>query len=226
MGTSTWRSLSPILELVMDLRPRPSRVLDVGLGSGKFGLLCREYLEQWDDLCESPARAVIDGIEAYEGYIGPLQRAIYDRIIVEEAGRALAGMPDDAYELVLLVDVIEHFDEESGRRVLAQCRRVGRVVILSTPSVFVRQLPKRGNALEEHRSFWPRRRLAREGADLVIKPDGENYIAVFGRPEHRARLRPAYRWLRACHRRLPFALQQLLAAESALVAPILRWMRR
>jgi hypothetical protein len=46
MPTSHPSQLNEILEVVLKTRPRS--VIDVGVGFGKYGVLCREYLEFWD----------------------------------------------------------------------------------------------------------------------------------------------------------------------------------
>src|ERR1017187_7491474 len=102
MPTSPWSNITPILDLIMDLSPRPTRVLDVGVGCGKFGLLCKEYLGFWNSP-DSQRPVVVDGIEAFPAYLGASQRAIYDSLHVGDARAILPRFTTDAYDLVLLI---------------------------------------------------------------------------------------------------------------------------
>ena len=46
MPSSQYYHISKIMEMIISLNPKS--VLDIGSGFGKFGVLCREYLELWD----------------------------------------------------------------------------------------------------------------------------------------------------------------------------------
>lgn len=123
-------------------RRGPFSILDVGPGLGKYGLLLREYLH---------APLVIDAVEAERRYCTPRLRAIYDSIIVNDATK-LHRHVLERYDLVVMVDVIEHLTEQAGRDLLD---RIKGHVIITTPTVYF-QNPEaaRGWPTEEHRSFW------------------------------------------------------------------------
>jgi hypothetical protein len=158
MPTSLACQIPRIIRVAQELRPR--RVLDVGIGFGKYGLLLREYLELWgpgtpdDRPWPPPRRTTIDGIEACEDYVGDLQRMIYDHIHIGDAVTVLRGMAGNAYDLALMIDILEHFDPEAGREAVDQVTRVATFVVISTPSRVVAQGPAFGNPLEQHRSHW------------------------------------------------------------------------
>src|SRR5262249_12019991 len=135
MPTSPCRNIEQILEAVIELQPRPTRVLDIGIGYGKWGLLCKEYLGFWNSPNEQ-IQVAVEGIEAFPQYIGKLQEQIYDRIYCGNARDIIKEMPDDAYDLVLMIDVLEHFDKHDGEAVIRDCKRIGKVFIASTPSEF------------------------------------------------------------------------------------------
>ena len=46
MPSSQYYHISKIMEMIISLDRKS--VLDIGSGFGKFGVLCREYLELWD----------------------------------------------------------------------------------------------------------------------------------------------------------------------------------
>lgn len=167
----------------MALQPRPTSVLDVGLGNGKYGFLCREYLHYWgrreDPDWRSADGYLIDGIEAFSAYIGTLQEQVYSHIILDEATEALGTMQQNDYDLVLLIDVLEHFDKQQGRYLLSECRRVGKATIVSTPIMFEPQGDAFGNTYEKHRSLWTSQMLHHEQAEWVFNSQDENWIAVY-----------------------------------------------
>ena len=123
MPSSNYNQISHIMDIIM--RTRPESLLDIGVGFGKFGFLCREYLELWDgrDVYGQWQRR-IDGIEVCEKYITPLQKMIYNNIYI---GNALEVLPtlDYLYDVILIIDVLEHFDVEDGIRLLEECHPAG-----------------------------------------------------------------------------------------------------
>lgn len=183
MPSSPWQSISDVLNIIMALKPRPTTILDVGIGNGKYGFLCREYLHFWgrrdDPNWQSDVGYSIDGIEAFPKYIGSIQRDIYSKIMIGEASKLLSNMRQNEYDLVLLIDVLEHFDKEVGRQVLTDCSRVGKAAIISTPIAFEPQADAYGNEYERHRSLWTRTLLEQEDAAWVFNSQDRNWIAVY-----------------------------------------------
>jgi len=182
--TSPWQPISPIIDLVMDMTPRPRKVLDVGFGFGKWGLLLREYLEYFGQ-SGKPADSrtvVIDGVEVFPPYIGRIQRAIYDSIYEGDIVVILPRIASDSYDLVMLIDVLEHFDKSQGSNVLKECQRVGKAVIVSTPSGWFAQGAAYGNPYEVHKALWTRKDLKQAGARFVFRMG--NWIGVFARPPY------------------------------------------
>src|SRR4051812_22928392 len=58
MPTSFVDHITPIMRYVM--QRNPDTILDIGAGYGKYGLLCREYIDKW------PWTKVIDAVEAFD----------------------------------------------------------------------------------------------------------------------------------------------------------------
>ena len=92
---------------------KPFSVLDIGSGFGKYGMLCREYLELWDGRREYKFLRRIEGVEVFENYITPLHKFIYNNIYTENITEIIKKI-DYKYDLVLLIDVLEHFTKEEG----------------------------------------------------------------------------------------------------------------
>jgi hypothetical protein len=171
MPSSFPDALSVVAAWVQALRP--ASVLDAGIGFGKYGLLFREYLDvsprsERPGADAAPPAVRIDGIEAWEPYVGPLQRAIYDRIHV---GDALAVLPSlGRYELVFAADVLEHFTRDEGERFLdAAAAHAAVGVLVVTPALDLEQGEVFGNPFERHRSFWtPDDFVRHPGADVLV----------------------------------------------------------
>lgn len=167
MPTSLLAAAPAIVHLV-ETAPGGRRILDIGPGHGKYGLLLREYLNR------KPERLV--AVEAHRPYLeewGGRLAAIYDDVV--EADGLDLGSPDplpvrmtarenrvfgsavlpvdflEGFDLLLLVDVIEHFEKDRALELLD--RFPGRVVI-STPRDFFVSVP--GHPTEEHVSHWTR----------------------------------------------------------------------
>ena len=67
----------------MDINPHS--VLDIGPGFGKYGVLCREFLEIWDGRYEYKFKRRIDCVEVFPDYITDLHRYIYNSIYTADA---------------------------------------------------------------------------------------------------------------------------------------------
>lgn len=120
---------------------QPKKVLDIGIGWGKYGMLAREY---------SQALERLDGVEVHAPYIQAMQKAIYDKIYNIDILKDLETLPKD-YDLVLMCDVIEHMEKEDGYRIIDYFEN--SKIIVSTPITFMYE-PHPENTFEEHVSHW------------------------------------------------------------------------
>lgn len=178
MPTGYPDSLTPVARLVEWLQP--ARVLDVGVGGGRMGFLAREYGHHpWHPRAHGDG-VEVHGIEGHEPYIGPVQRAVYDRLEIGDALDVLAILRADGqrYELVIASDILEHFDEEGARLLLERCLAVGELLLIVTPSEWFAQTSEE-NDLETHRSFWDEAALRAAGAKAILHR-GESIVALFG----------------------------------------------
>jgi 2-polyprenyl-3-methyl-5-hydroxy-6-metoxy-1,4-benzoquinol methylase len=145
-------------------------VLDIGPGHGKYATLLREYLNH------PPQR--IDAVEAHRPYITAHHLwALYDEV------RGLNALDLDAedlapYDLVMMIDVIEHMDKAAA---LALLDRIRGWVIICTPEAFFATDPGLP-ATEEHVSHWT-------PEDFTVLPRLEHHSVYLG--GHLVRLRPA-----------------------------------
>src|SRR5262245_26847587 len=167
MPTSNWQNIGESIDLIR--RWMPASVLDVGCGFGRWGFLCREFLDVWEGHCFKPEWKVrIDAIEGFEPYLSPVQRHLYDAIHVGDARAILPKL--GKYDLVILGDVLEHFGREDAILCLATCRShltsKGHVLLhVPLGEDWEQGDGPGGNALERHLSAWTLEDLKGLGAE-------------------------------------------------------------
>ena len=160
---SSWPSqISPIMTIILAMAPRT--VLDIGPGFGKYGVLCREYLDIVPGSRSSPTyppprRIRIDCIEAWPDYVSPLHHYIYDHVYVGDARLILPNLAAGAYDLALFVDVLEHCSAREGRRLTNLALEVAPLLLVATPTTDIPQGASFGNDYERHLSRWTPREL-------------------------------------------------------------------
>lgn len=137
MPTSNLHNAPEVCRLVRETGSQ--RVLDVGPGWGKYGVLLREYAQA----------KVVDAVEAWEPYVADHRlRGIYDDVIVADVldldGETLAG-----YDCVLMVSVIEHLDKKAA---LAFLGRLPGWAVIATPAKWMQE--NHPVPTERHKSLW------------------------------------------------------------------------
>ena len=166
MPSSQYYHISKILSLIVYLKP--ASVLDIGVGFGKYGVLCREYLELWDGRGNySDFLRRIDGVEAFKGYITPLHKFVYNRIYDKDIMDVLDQI-DFRYDLVLILDVLEHLDKEQGKLLITSVLQKNNGVIISTPKKVSNQKDVFDNKYEIHKSQWTKEELSLYGASFFL----------------------------------------------------------
>jgi hypothetical protein len=155
MPSSHYFQLNEIVDLIA--LTDPDKLLDIGVGFGKYGFLAREYLELWKEGGEYNAwERQIDGIEAFEPYLMAFHKIIYNNIFIGNALDTLPGLKD-RYDLILMIDVFEHFTFEEGRKLLGECRKKGKNILISVPKAMSSQEAVYGNEFEVHKFAWKKK---------------------------------------------------------------------
>lgn len=147
MPTSNLEVIEPVLRFILD--ENPQSILDVGMGFGKYGFLCREYLEilKHDVFKKEDWKVQIDGVEAFEEYISPVHRHIYNSFFIGDIQENLPILFESDYDLYIFADCLEHMKD--WKRVLSLVPDHAGLV-LSAPLGKSPQLPWKGNSFEEH----------------------------------------------------------------------------
>ena len=128
----------------------PDSVLDIGSGFAKWGFLLREYLEVWQGrLTPREWKKRIDAIEVWGPYTKlPWYPILYNKVVVANVMSKLDLLK--SYDLVLMVDVIEHLAKADGQHLLKHCKRW----IIVTPAYNRPQETRFDNKHERHLSYW------------------------------------------------------------------------
>jgi len=187
MPSSSYLQINEIMQLI--IKTNPKKLLDIGVGFGKYGFLSREYLELWDsegDYCTWERK--IDGIEVFKEYITPAHNFIYDEIFI---GNAIDILPtlEQKYDLILLIDILEHFDYDDGLIILKECVKRGSNIIISVPYNMLQQGDIYGNIYETHRFQWKRQHFNKfthnyilpliSGSMIIYIGEQSNNISIF-----------------------------------------------
>lgn len=152
--TSYSTNISAILSVIMELNP--VKVLDVGSGFGKFGLLTRElllskYAEDKGDILPKDY-LTIDCVEEADYFIN---QQYHDKIYNNHWHEDFFKIPIEqlnSYDLLLLIDVIEHWDKKIAKDWL---RKIKTKVLISTPKNVV-FYEKEYYKSRKHVSQWKR----------------------------------------------------------------------
>ena len=151
MPTSELTQISQITELIYYTSPK--KILDIGIGGGKYSFLTREYLDQ--PYTDEKFRTTIHGVEAYPKYIRPIHSMLYDHIFIGNFAE-IKNQIDNDYDLILFIDVIEHFSKEEGLELIRFLLKRGKNLVVATPDGFVEQIEVFNNPFEIHKSGWSR----------------------------------------------------------------------
>lgn len=173
MPSSEPRTLSLVHDIILRLEPRS--VIDIGVGHGKTGVLVREYTDIWHDRYDRATwQTKIYGIEAFSAYRNPIWEYAYDEVVIGDGLSVLPSLPD--VDLVVVLDVWEHFAADYARRLLDLILKKTRFLLISTPIEVRPQDAVLGNEFERHISTWtpndftqvPHRLVACTGFDWVL----------------------------------------------------------
>jgi hypothetical protein len=131
MGTSNWQQVPFCVDVLM--RIAPARVLDVGIGFGRWGIVVREFCDVWYGRVFPDQWAVhIEGIEAFPRSVTDYHRLFYNQIHLGDAAEVIPGL-DGRWDVVIFGDVLEHFTKDVGRALLAHCLTHADYVLVNIP---------------------------------------------------------------------------------------------
>lgn len=134
----------------------PKKILDIGCGFGKYGVLARDILDiQFGRYKKEDWITQIDAIEAVPEFITPMHEYIYDDIQIGKIEEILLlDEIKETYDLILLLEVIEHFSKEKGIDLLNSLIPKTRRLLLSFPAIPIISGYPIGSEFATHKSQW------------------------------------------------------------------------
>jgi len=119
MQRDALKTVELIVQIILKLNPES--FLDIGVGSGKWGFLLREYTDLWNGrVSRSKWKSQIDGIEIYTPLLQDYQRAVYSRIYEGNAFTLIEEL--HSYDFVWVFDLLSAFDKARGLELLKKAK--------------------------------------------------------------------------------------------------------
>ena len=158
--------MSWLAPVVQELVKSDETVLDLGCG-----------------LCAPTKTLKCKGMLHCDGFEKYLDQVKKDVMVCQVDLRSLLPFPNDSYDVVLLLDVIEHLYKEEARFALLEAERVARKrVIVYTPNGFVKQEHDAWNlggaVWQQHRCGFTLKELEDLGYAAKMIPPDNNILAV------------------------------------------------
>src|SRR3954447_7863014 len=96
----------------------PSRVLDIGVGFGRWGIITREFCDVWfGRVFKDNWQVHLEGIEGFEKSITDYHRQFYNKIHIGDAAELIPQL-DGPWSVTIYGDVLEHFTREKASELL------------------------------------------------------------------------------------------------------------
>jgi SAM-dependent methyltransferase len=126
---------------------KPSRILDIGCGAGKYGRMVRNALPD----------AVIEGVEIEASYVDQFKlKDVYAPMHVMSATSIPERMTDDMFDLTIIGDCIEHLPKSAGLDLLNFLTYRSAYTIVVLPEAMVQNSVDNIKS-EAHVSVWSER---------------------------------------------------------------------
>jgi len=175
MPTCDPQLLTPVVQTI--IRFNPLSVLDIGIGMGKWGVLAREYIEAWchQQFYKDQWQSRIDGIEIYEKYRTPAWD-VYDHVFIGDALDVLRK--STKYDLILMIDVLEHFQKDRGLILLDLIRQQSKYALISYSNTEQKDVCE--NKFEDHISKWDFQDFLPLKAEPLLTHDSWGLVGIPG----------------------------------------------
>lgn len=153
MPSSYHGHISEVLTLY--LKKNPTKVLDIGVGFGKWGVLFREYGDIFRGrYFKSEWKVNIQGVEIFDDYHNPLYEYVYSEVFYGSIQEFLLSRKEE-FDFIYAGDVIEHIEKHNALELLQKLIDKSKTFALSIP--LTDRWPQGevfGNKHETHLSVW------------------------------------------------------------------------
>ena len=159
MASSFINQVPTIIHLVQKLQPQ--KILDIGKGFGKYGFLIHEYAGINNTKKLEPAKTlkeqssiIIDAVEVDADLMMPHLTHLYANVFFEDILQVYPRLA--AYDLVLMIEIIEHIEKKEAITLLQHLLEQGSKIIIATPIDFFEQELYESH-FEHHVSHWTKK---------------------------------------------------------------------
>jgi ubiquinone/menaquinone biosynthesis C-methylase UbiE len=128
------------------------KILDIGCGSGKYGILINEYCHSCPPNEKEKCTLEVDAIEVNKAYInsfGKTWEAAYNCFYIMDA--LAFDYELKRYDLYLLLNIIDHLTKDDA---IALMKRIPGDMLIAVPQTLYQEDHKEDS--ECHKSFWTR----------------------------------------------------------------------
>ena len=134
---------------------RPDRVLDVGVGFGRWGMIVREFCDVWSGhALRSTWKVWIEGVEAFPPNIDIYHNFFYDKIHMGDFRKVVCEL-QARWNLIIFGDVLEHFEKQEAVSLLKWALDCSDYVLVNVPlGSDWPQDRTDDNKYERHLSVW------------------------------------------------------------------------
>ena len=173
VGVSSPEIRNKVVPYILNLKPKT--VFDLGMGSGVYGAMIRSA---------NPEIRMI-GLDGWLPYFETVFAQQYTARIHASIEAVMYGMFPMWGDLVLCMDVIEHFEDGEALTLLKCLKDAPIPAIVSTPLFDYKQGSVEGNDLEEHKCWFSEEELHELGWKTLFKEwhealDGQKgYMGAF-----------------------------------------------
>ena len=158
MASSFSIQIPAIIHLMQKIHPKT--VLDIGKGFGKYGFLIHEYVGisntkrlQSDKTLRELSEVTIDAVEVDADLMLPHLPHLYTNVYFENILQLYPRL--GVYDLVLMIDIIEHIEKKGALKLLQHLLKHGSKIIIATPIDFFKTLYE--SVFEHHVSHWTKK---------------------------------------------------------------------
>lgn len=157
MASSFYDQIPDVINIARNLNPK--FVLDIGKGFGKYGFLFHEYfgidaskkIDHKSSMMQQ-SNLQMDAIEVDDTLMLPHLSHFYDKVHFGDVFK-LAPNISKRYDLVLMIDVVEHLEKQQTLNLIKKFVQDGSVVLIATPIEYFNQHLYE-SVYEEHISHW------------------------------------------------------------------------
>lgn len=178
----------PAILRVMFLN-KPKKILDVGPGLGKYGLLIREQdistkvekaakeggsLVPTDDLTIDCTE---DTAYFHQGRPGKILEAVYDHVLRDDifSEQAMANIKNQEYDWILFIDTVEHWKKDATIALLKEISKYSNILI-STPMKTGMYTAHLYDDPRHHITQWAREDFLKNFAGAGFRPSRFSHI--------------------------------------------------